>query len=424
MLKIKEWFSLKEHLSIDKLLLLIVLVLPWSNALCNILIVVLLSLFSFSYYNNRINIQRDFKIGFSFIFIFILVCALSIINLEHPEDGIHYLARISLIITIPLAIYYFKRRNSDIINKVLLKGYIHSAVILAFVTIVYGIFKWYTNTENLPIEQFLTYKDLARLLVNHQPIYFSLFIGFGGILSFSAFLNSKKNKTKGLYLSECIFLLAFIFLLGARTAIVSTLICIAIMAFKSSKKALLILGLTFSLLFAANYSYNNTFKTRVDYLLEFTTDFDYHSSWSYEGLAFRFMTWNCSIEVIKNNFWFGTGISGAQEQLDACYYNNSYDSLIYFIENDNTKFNSHNLFLEVFVTTGLLGVLILSAIFIYYLIFAIKKSKFLLIIFIAYFLLNGLTESLFIREKGILFFAIFLGILSNLDNYSKPHLSK
>jgi len=346
------------------------------------------------------------------------------VNLENPEDGIHYLARISLIMTIPLGIYYFKRMNSGIINKVILNGYVHSVVILAFVTIVYGLFKWFTNTENLPIEQFLTYKGLAHLLVNHQPIYFSLFIGFGCILSYSAFLDSKKNKTKGLYLSECIFLLVFIFLLGARTAIVSTLICIAIMAFRSSRKALLILGLSFSLLFATNYSYNKTFKTRVDYLLEFTTDFDYHSSWSYEGLAFRFMTWNCSIEVIKNNFWFGTGISGAQKQLNACYYDNSYDSLIYFIENDKTKFNSHNVFLEVFVTTGLLGAVILIAIFIYYLIFAIKKSRFLLLIFIVYFLLNGLTESLFIREKGILFFALFLGILSNLDNYSKPHLSE
>jgi hypothetical protein len=416
--------SLKARiLKIDYLILLIVLVLPWSNALCNILIVAFLAYFSFSFFKKRIVLQKDVKTGFSLIFLFILVCALSIINLKNPEDGIHYLARISLIFTIPLGIYYFKTMNSRIITKVLLIRYVHSTVILAIVTIIYGLFKWYTNSENLPLEQFLTYKNLSHLLVNHQPIYFSLFVGFAGILSFSAFLELKKDKTKWLYLSEFIFLLFFIFLLGARTAIASTLICIFFMAFKRSKKALIIFVVSFALLFAANYSYNNTFKTRIDYLFEFTTDFDYHSSWSYEGLAFRFMTWSCSVEVIKNNFWFGTGVSGAQEQMNACYVDNSYDSLIYFIKNDNTKFNSHSLFLEVFVTTGLLGVVVLGAIFIYYLIFAINKSKYLLLIFLAYFLLNGLTESLFIREKGILFYALFLGILSNLENYGKPRLS-
>ena len=404
----------------DILFLLLAVILPWSSAISNVLIFIILAYFIGKSIKNRIKLAKELKTGLFLLLLFLIVNVFSVIQSPDSFLGIDYLKRVSLLFFLPFAINLGFNINSFKDKYRVLRLFGHSTFLLSLFTLISAIFKWFFYYQNLPIENYTTYEGLSRSLVNHQAIYFSLYVGFAIIVLFKCLLHRiKENESIGLLIMELVFLFCFIFLLGARMAILSTFICLLIMGLAFSKRVFLLLCLLGVLLFMGNYSFNNSFKNRINHVLNFSSDFEFSKNWSYEGLALRYMTWNCSVEVIKKNFWMGTGIVQSQEHLDKCYENNSYQSLIYFKKNNGTRFNSHSLFLEVFVKTGIIGFAILASIFLYYVFFAIKNSNFLLLIFLIYFILNGISESLFIREKGILFFAFFLGILSMIEMGSK-----
>jgi len=51
---------------------------------------------------------------------------------------------------------------------------------------------------------------------------------------------------------------------------------------------------------------------------------------------------------------------------------------------------------------------------------AYKDHNILMILLIMFFLINGITESLLVREKGIVFFSFMLGLLFSLRRKEIP----
>ncbi len=406
-------YILRFKLSIEeKMLSLLAVVLPWSNAISNILIGILIFISLKNSFQESFYVDKEKRAGIGLLFVFVVFSVISISYSYDVAQSYKYLARLSLLFVIPFVILLGERRYEKEKLNYILALFLHSVFVLAVLTLLFAVIKW-INTDNIDnIWSFITYTNLSTRIINHQPIYFSLYIGFALIIGSNKLLNKKRKGNINLLLIEIFFLFLFLFLLGARTAIFATFVCMMILFVLKSKKKFFIFIFFGVLLFSINYSFNESFKKRIDYLLEFKKEFDYSSSWSYEGLALRMMTWDCSIDIIKDNFWFGTGIGGAQNLLDECYVNKSYESLVYFKKTNGTSFNSHSLLLDVFLRTGVLGFTVIFFMFIFFLFHSYKTKNIVLFIFLLFFLLNGITDSLFVREKGIVFFAFFLGVTS------------
>ena len=84
------------------------------------------------------------------------------------------------------------------------------------------------------------------------------------------------------------------------------------------------------------------------------------------------MVWKCSIEIIKENVFFGVGTGDVKTELNKKYEEKNIQQAL----KDNL--NSHNQFLQTYVAIGLPGFILLLASLLLPLLYGIKKGNILL----------------------------------------------
>nr|WP_282100249.1 O-antigen ligase family protein [Aquimarina sp. MMG016] len=117
----------------------------------------------------------------------------------------------------------------------------------------------------------------------------------------------------------------------------------------------------------------------------------------------RLLTWNASIQLIKEAPIFGYGIGDANDVLIE-----KYKELDYF-SNYQNKYNAHNQFLQTWLQTGIFGFGILISVFIL-LALRMKRSRNEFSVFLILFI-SLLFESMLVRFNGIVFFSIIVPLL-------------
>ncbi len=130
---------------------------------------------------------------------------------------------------------------------------------------------------------------------------------------------------------------------------------------------------------------------------------------SSESTTVRILIWEQSLQIIKNNFWLGTGIGDANDALYSAYKKNGLTGAF------EHKFNAHNQYFQTFIGLGLVGFFIVFVLTVGYLIKGIVKKHFLLFLFSLLITLNFLVESMLQTSAGVLFFVFFF-CLFNLVN--------
>ncbi|AXT61832.1 O-antigen ligase family protein [Aquimarina sp. AD10] len=131
------------------------------------------------------------------------------------------------------------------------------------------------------------------------------------------------------------------------------------------------------------------------------------------GVMLRFLSWDASVAIIKDNFVMGVGLANAQKELNKKYEEKRYSYAL----RDNL--NSHNQFLQIFVECGMIGLIALTMIFF----FLFRKvahvpfeEKVLLFVFTTLLLFNFMFESYFSRYIGISFVSFFYCLLITTKN--------
>ncbi len=142
----------------------------------------------------------------------------------------------------------------------------------------------------------------------------------------------------------------------------------------------------------------------------------------YHKLSLRQKLWSASWDVVQEKPLFGYGVFGEVEPLKEAFKRNG-------ISKKNNDMNSHNQYLTTFLQHGAIGVVLLLFILLRSLLLSLKEKKyenFLLVLVIS---LAFVTESMLLRQKGIVIFAlvfsVFLGKLSDKEpNKGKTMLSQ
>jgi O-antigen ligase len=118
-----------------------------------------------------------------------------------------------------------------------------------------------------------------------------------------------------------------------------------------------------------------------------------------------------SYEIIQDNFWFGVGNGDIKDELEKKYEE-------YQIADQLKKnYNPHNQFLATFVSVGFVGFILLVLVFLLPVIKAFREKNYLLLSFMAIVFVHALTESIFARLQGIIFFSFFYGLIMTLTTF-------
>lgn len=272
-----------------------------------------------------------------------------------------------------------------------------------------------------------------RVLVNH-PFYqmYSRFYIFGNTNYFAVYLNMgvllilgmlgktpcqvyKKRMKWFMYIGLFLFV-GLSFVISSRSGIVTTVILLVFSAyylvkiryFRFVSMALLILA---GFYIARNYRFNNYIQL-FDRMI--------HSSGSVqdkdllEKSTLRLVFWKASLEIIRDNLWFGVGTGDVKSEIQAKYKEMGvYDELH---ENDDP----HNQFLRTFIATGLPGFLALAGVFVFGLWRAIQTKDYFLLGFLILIMIHLFFKSMLFREDGVIFFGFFYGLLYSANVREHP----
>jgi O-antigen ligase len=85
------------------------------------------------------------------------------------------------------------------------------------------------------------------------------------------------------------------------------------------------------------------------------------------------------------------------------------------------RFNPHNQFLQTTIEIGIVGLIVLIALYFTITLKAIRDNQWVLLVLVASFAFNSLFESLFQRQSGIVFFTFWVFILQSISNYKQQN---
>ena len=252
---------------------------------------------------------------------------------------------------------------------------------------------------------YLVYNDLS---IFHHPSYYSLYLNLGLIVVY--YYSFKPVPSLILKPLKATVLIAFfsiiIGLLASRTGII-TMILIHISAtlyytikhkyYLKGIISLLILGIGFGV----TYNYSAGFKGRINETFNVFGDDVQGASSS----TARVEIWKVAAELVKEEPILGFGTGFVKENLVKAYNEHGLVKLVH------KELNAHNQFIQTTLAIGIIGGLVLLAMFILPVYYSVKTKFMVFVLFQGLVFINFLTESMLETQSGVVFYAFFNSLL-------------
>lgn len=360
------------------------------------------------------------KLNYSSITIIIL-SALSIINLFSSKNINFKLARYYIyIISIPLVVYTIGLINTSNTSYGL-TFLSKNLSFLAFPLIFFSLGK-YIIQEKL-YKSFLLGLSLTNVyliylffynfnfgtkfyMIVTLDIYHSTYLGMYNLFAFWVCIFFFIKNSKKIYLLLAVFFIISAILTSARIIFILSILSIVfsiLFTVKSNSKR--VIAILFTGFISVSFILTiPSFKQKFNQFLEVEKiGFDRNN---YRSISSRFGKIEASLEVIKNNLWFGTGTGDVKDELVKEY------KKMNFVMGYKYRYNPHNQFLENLVRNGLIGGSICILV-IYFLpmYISIRQKNILLTAFIFIVCGVSLTESILDLHKGITFYVFFVTLM-------------
>lgn len=261
------------------------------------------------------------------------------------------------------------------------------------------------------------YHPLVEVFDNHA-IYVSIWVAYS--------LFSMKRISNWLDILIGCILLVFLILLASKIIIVSTILLISIRfvyhAVKKRSWKNILLASTLLLLVSSaivffepvRQRFNEEFTQNVEFAL---TKDNYHN-YHWKGVSLRLFQARIFFEILKEKdiFWTGLGLNATQKTLDSYY--EYYGLYVGF-----KTYNFHNQYIQTFAELGVFGFafLVISLLSMWY--YAFTSKKFEVLGIATLLVIAFLTESFLLRERGIVLFAMFFGLIMKLNSSSNDDSS-
>jgi O-antigen ligase len=251
---------------------------------------------------------------------------------------------------------------------------------------------------------YFTYVELSEAF--SHPGYFATFVGFAIFITLRKVFQTK-GKKKIYQLLILAFLFVMLFLLQGRINILAmgAVLGLGAIYYAFKKKMYVVLAIP-TLLFAGlvtllvtgSEDSKNRFAQVPNFEYDITGD-------KFNSATYRLAEWTCAADVIRENFWFGTGVGDNRQALWDAYAARGFKKGI------EEKYIAHNQYIETMIACGLIGLIALLGMLFYF-----GRQLFLMgdftslacLLFLAFCLL---TESMFERAWAITLFSVFFPLM-------------
>jgi len=361
-------------------------------------IVLLVLIFAFILHDGFSNFKRGIQedlliqsIGAYFFFIFI-----SLFREASLANALDLFVKHALIL-IPLFFYNLNILESE--KKTILRCYIYSVLTACLV----GLFKTLGRLND--IEDFYHFSWHLSNDTIFSSNYLALFMAFGIIVIFYSFFENDPLFKRPLAIILISFLFVYLSIFGSRTVFfVMIAICLCFLIYQAIRNkglfiyVFFILALTITAIFTVPY-----FRNRIEVLITYGLAADPRH---YEYLA--------SYNIFKAHPLFGLGYTGTEKALMDQYVVMGYD------EGIANAYNAHSEFIQTVLMFGIVGLIAFVLMYGLLIIKALRLRNFLAIAFAVLFICGSMTESIFERNKGNLFFSFFTGLLIVAGKKKEP----
>lgn len=279
-------------------------------------------------------------------------------------------------------------------------------VYAAFASIIALVGIFINNGKLAEILNFNREYDIYSVLRYHKisagqhPSYISL----GYLLAIIITWQSLKATTKMAYLilkvAFILFTFAFIFILNARAVFIAAFFVVVYFAIKYMTEHRLIYKIIIIAVLAIGFVFlvkNTRFKNVFQNL---------SNASNIEQVDLRFSLWHNAAIAWKDKPIFGYGIGDSKEAIAKVHKQRNITEAVDY------NLNAHNQFLETLIQTGIVGFILLCALFAVAMYQSIKKKQELIFLFLMITIVCFIFESMLQRLTGVVFFAFWYSFLT------------
>lgn len=375
---------------------LLCFVIPLSGqakAVPNILIIPLVLLFTFHSQKKNILLYKK-ELGFLLLFILIILTNTILLNRFEDLSMISRLCLIPVLLALSTPIQNFKTPSIF---------YTLGALSILVASAINITSEYIDNTLDLT-----NGAHINDLILGERP-YLGFIYLTSAILSSYLGYNSKNNIKRITLISLSFIFIGFIYLIAARVAAISSIIVIGLSIFYYLKnpRQYLVFFVSLIVFFALLFLFSDNLSKRF-YLSE-------DSNITFLEAEPRYYIWDCAYQIKPDNLTdlvFGNGYELTEKKLKKCYElkNNFFEEeqKQWFI---NSGFNTHNQYLDLLLSQGIICTVILLGGIIY--LFITNRKIYFSTALICSSSLFLLVENTFTRQIGCMLIAFILCFISN-----------
>jgi len=353
---------------------------------------------------------------FKLLFIYFSWQLLSLLWTRNLEDAGSNLGTQLLMVLLPTLLFVRKPNQDDV--RWLFKAQFFASLLAITFALAYATWHVYNSPvidENIYYTYFF-YSGLSGPIMH--PGYFSLqlIVSLGILAKFWA---DKYWRLNFWTIAAGFLLLACLIMLNGRMTLLSALLTLGIglIYYAISKKRWIPIWVLTGIIGVMILSFRVLPTPIQDRLLEVTQSFEYDiasfEASNYNGVTIRLAQWECAAEIIRENFWFGTGAGDGKDELRAVYLKKGFQTGLI------KQYNTHNQFIEATLYGGIVQALLLLGLFVYGIRKGLKNNNTLFAAFLLFIFLCLQTETVLFWHRGVLFFSIFASLLYLLDEKPK-----
>lgn len=352
--------------------------------------------------------QHAFK-GYSGLILYPALFVLLLIGMiytENSKDGWGIIERHYALIGVPIltaSVTQFSQKQKTLIMNVLIAtGAVTALICLSVATNHYfttGTVYTTTQKDHFVYNHFMHHRLSSPLQLH--AIYYSLYLSFGALVLLNRLLHkSAKLRIQLLYGLLFVFFIGMLFLLKSSIfALVFPLACLLLIFFRFRKALLgsmkMKIAVLAIVLLAGVASYIGI-QSKIE---SFSTKYELSDD-HLTPLTMRLAIWECTWKTIQEAPAVGQGTGDGDDTLFA-----TYDKLGFTI-GANDHFNAHNMYLQYWLTNGIVAALLFVVILLMFARRAFKHRNMLFFGFILLFAAFSLTESTMLRQNGVVFFLV------------------
>ncbi len=425
---VKSNFFLQNnyHTILIYLLASILISLPLNFAFGSISIIIFGLFIIFNYKNYNFSLNRTLIVPI--IFYIVMLC--SLIWSIDINATIYGLKKLLVFIIVPIVFLFIPKLNSNQVYRII-RLFSFSMVFYSIYFLIEAILKYF-STQNPEV---FFFHELVTLELN--AIYMATFASFA-MFYFVSIVNKSNIERLAMYT-----LVLFVFLLSSRSIFFIDLIliiCYYLFFSKTNTSVKALTAFTFSIFFIISIASSEEIKNRllsksetafVDNILnknltskeendnkitieEAWDRSDFQQNNFFPGSALRVFQVRVFKEMLNENdiFFTGFGLEASQPEIEKKVEEHQLDL-------DYKIFNFHNQYIQTFAELGVFGFLTLIIMLLVNLKNAIYNRNFLHLVFALTMIILLLTESMFCRQRGIVFFVILYCIFNSSERIVK-----